>query len=254
MWGAWRSFSRLAPDARDLLFVWAGSIYAIATAVTVKAVHDDIGILVPAALLSAVGIASLHRFRTAAMSLLAGFVSLQLATLTLPEPMLGARVGTFGWAGVVTPFPRMEDWNIETALRSIGTGPARVAVISDHIFINGTVFQFYTMRDRLTLQVSPCWRLGAKEADHADLSQFEVVIAKSDLAWIRRKVDGCFTGPNGREEYAALLRRIDDHPTGFELRREVPLADGSSLLVFTAPGVVTVNSAGSPPVRIRGTL
>ena len=152
------------------------------------------------------------------------------AILTLPAPTLGARVGTFGWAGVVPPFPRTEDWKIEEVLHSLATRPARLAVVSDHLFINGTTLQFYALKDHLPLDVSPCWRLGV---DSAALSRYDVVIAKSDDAWVHPWFDGCFRGPAGREEYAALLRRLDDRSAGFVLTRSVPLPDGSSMLVFS---------------------
>jgi hypothetical protein len=116
----------------------------------------------------------------------------------------------------------------------VGTPSARVAVLSDHIFINGTVFQFYAQQDHRALLVSPCWRLGADDVSRVDLSRFDVVIAKSDLAWIRRKSDGCFKGPNGREEYRTLLERIDRPQGGFHVLTELPLPDGSSLRVFAA--------------------
>ena len=60
------------------------------------------------------------------------------------------------------------------------------------------------------------------------------MIAKSDDAWVHPSYDGCFKGPAGREEYAAVLRRLDDQSAGFALTRSVALPDGSSMLVFTA--------------------
>jgi hypothetical protein len=113
----------------------------------------------------------------------------------------------------------------------MATRPTRVAVVSDHLFVNGTVFQFYTMKDRLPLDVAMCWRLGEKASESVDLSGFDVVVAKSDGEWIRS--DGeCFPGPYGREEYAALLRRLQTPANGFQLVQQAPLPDGSSLLVF----------------------
>ena len=121
-------------------------------------------------------------------------------------------MGTFGWVDVVSPFPLAEDWKVEDTLHSLANRPARVAVVSDHIFINGTTLQFYALKDNLPLDVSPCWRSGV---DSAALRRYDVVIAKSDDAWVHPSYDGCFKGPAGREEYAALLRRLDDRSAGF---------------------------------------
>jgi 4-amino-4-deoxy-L-arabinose transferase-like glycosyltransferase len=232
LFGLWRVGFLVNAEWRNVLLVWMASIYAIQTAVSHKGIHDDIGILVPAALISAFGIASLARYRSLALGAVGCIITLQIAILTLPEPALGARVGTFGWAGVVTPYPRTEHWRVEDVLHGL-TPSARVAVVSDHMFINGTTLQYYAMKDHLPLQVQPCWRLNV-ESTHADFSAFDVIVAKSDDDWIKPKLDGCFKGPNGRSQYAALLRRLGDHSAGFHLSRGVGLPDGSTLLVFGA--------------------
>jgi hypothetical protein len=112
----------------------------------------------------------------------------------------------------------------------------RVAVVTDHVFINGTTVDFYRMRNNLPAEVTPCWRMGREGADPLDFSRFDVVLAKSDDAWITRAAGGCFIDPNGRDEYDAVLRRLADPSAGFALRQSIPLPDGSSLLVFGAQG------------------
>ena len=92
--------------------------------------------------------------RSAAVAVVSCFALLQLAILRFPST-LGARVGTFGWVGVVSPFPRAEDWKVEDVLHSLANRPARVAVVSDHIFINGTTLGFYALKDNLPLDVPP---------------------------------------------------------------------------------------------------
>ena len=196
IYGAFRFASHVTSEWRDLLLVWIGSIYVILTAFSHKGPHDSIGILVPAALISAIGIASLRRRRYAAVAVVSCFALLQVAVMTLPST-LGARVGTFGWVDVVSPFPLAEDWKVEDTLHSLANRPARVAVISDHIFINGTTLRFYALKDNLPLDVSPCWRSGV---DSAALRRYDVVIAKSDDAWVHPSYDGCFKGPAGRED------------------------------------------------------
>ena len=179
-------------------------LYVILTAVSHKGPHDSIGILVPAALISAIGIASLRRRRYAAVAVVSCFALLQVAVMTLPST-LGARVGTFGWVDVVSPFPLAEDWKVEDTLHSLANRPARVAVVSDHIFINGTTLRFYALKDNLPLDVSPCWRSGV---DSVALRRYDVVIAKSDDVWVHPSYDGCFKGPAGREE----VRRLTPSP------------------------------------------
>jgi 4-amino-4-deoxy-L-arabinose transferase-like glycosyltransferase len=234
LFGVWRFGSRIDPDWRNLLIVWFVSIYAIATSVVIKVPNDDIGILVPAALVSAIGLASIRRYTAVAVTVVCAFVALQLAVLTLPEPMLGARIGTFGWEGVITPFPRTEDWKIEDALRGVAAPNARVGILSDHMFVNGTTFQFFTLKDRLPLQTEPCWRLRVDAPSGPDLAPYQAIVAKSDDEWIKPKADGCFRGSDGRARYAELLRRLGDGSSGFALSRTLPLPDGSSLLVFSS--------------------
>ena len=152
--------------------------------------------------------------------------------LTLPAPTLGAHVGTFGWAGVEPPFPRTEDWKIEEVLHSLAARPH--AWRSSATISSSTVRPaVLAMKDHLPLDVSPCWSFGL---DDAALSRFNVVIAKSDAAWVHPRAEGCFRGPGGREEYFALLRRLEDQSAGFVLTRSVPLPDGSSMLVFSSAG------------------
>ena len=145
---------------------------------TFKATHNDIGILLPAAVISATGVASLGPGRHVAMATVACFVGLQIAVFTLPASSLAARTGTFGWAGDGYPgvhaCPRTEDWRVESVLRSVATRPVRVAVVSDHIFINGATVDFYRMRNDLPAEVTPCWRLG-REARSLGFSRFDMV-------------------------------------------------------------------------------
>jgi len=101
------------------------------------------------------------------------------------------------------------------------------------MFINGTVFQFYTLKDHLPLAVSPCWKLATDSVGLIDLSRLDLVIAKSDLAWVHPRGDGCFKGVNGREEYGALLHQLADE-SRFGVLGELALPDGSSLLMFRA--------------------
>ena len=238
LYGLARFGSRVSAEHRTFLIVWMGSIYLIHTLGTFKATHNDIGILLPAAVISATGVASLGPGRHVAMATVACFVGLQIAVFTLPASSLAARTGTFGWARDGYPgvhaCPRTEDWRVESVLRSVATRPVRVAVVSDHIFINGATVDFYRMRNGLPAEVTPCSRLGRGGTDPSDFSRFDVVLAKSDDAWVKRKAEGCFRGPNGREEYGEVIRRLEDPSAGFALMQSVPLPDGSSLLVFGA--------------------
>jgi hypothetical protein len=250
VYGLIRFGSHVSADHRTFLAVWMGSIYLIHTFGSFKAVHNDIGILVPAAVISAIGLASMRRGRGIAVAVVTCFVGLQTTVFTLPASSLAAHTGTFGWSGDGQPgvnaCPRSEDWPVESVLRSVANRPVRVAVVSDHILINGTTADFYRMRNHLPAEVTPCWRLRSGGADHSDFSRFDIVIAKSDDAWVKRKAEGCFRGPNGREEYRAVVRRLEDPSAGFVLMQSIPLPDGSSLLVFSTKRRDTPLAEGSP--------
>ncbi len=220
----------LRAEHRGLLLVWLASIYAICTLATFKAEHNDIGVLVPAALVSAIGVSSLSRWRTPAIAAVAGVACLQLAVFSLPAPLLAARVGTFGWRGAPTAFPRMDQWQVDRVLQTMADQPARIAVVSDHRFVNGTTAQFYASKNRLPLEITPCWALS--DPSSAALERFDFVIAKSDLGWVRRKSDGCFRGVTGQEDYAALLLALEQRSDVFTLAQSAALPDGSALLVY----------------------
>ena len=201
---------RMADDSRRLLLIWMVSIYASATLADFKAPHNDIGILIPAALISAAAVSHLARGRGLARAGVAALACVQLATFSLPAPVLASHVGTFGWSGASRAFPRTEDWRFEDVLVSLSARPARVVVLSDHPYVNGTTAQFYADQHRLPLHISPCWALPL--STDANFSAFDFVIAKSDAGWVRPKGDGCFLGPSGRAAYEAVLQSLRERP------------------------------------------
>jgi hypothetical protein len=219
----------MAAGPRNLLLFWIASIYAVATIPSWKAEHNDIGILIPVALLSAAGITSLERLRGGVIAAVSIFGALQLATFSLPHDALAAHVGTFGYEGAARAFPRHEWWPIEQALRGV-PGPARVAVVSDHPFVNGTTAEFYARADRLPLALTPCWMVSRTAP--LNLTPFDAVVAKSSADWVRPKGDGCFVGPTGVAQYESVLAGLSSPGSHFSLASSSPLPDGSSLLVF----------------------
>lgn len=216
-------------EYRAFLLVWIVSIYAIATIPTFKAERNNIGILIPTALVSAIGLASLPRYRTAAIAAVVAFSGVQLATFSLPRPMLADRVGTFGWSGADRSYPRHELWPLEQAVDSLGRRPARVAVVSDHPFVNGTTAEFYARAARLPIDVTPCWMVS--RTPPLDLTPFDIVLAKSNADWVRPKGDGCFVGPTGAADYQGVVGDLQTSGA-FSLDATSTLPDGSSLLVF----------------------
>jgi hypothetical protein len=211
------------------LLVWAFSIYLIHTFATHKNNYQDIGILLPVGIISAIAISTLRQWKKAIVTLVLLFGFLQFATLSLPEPWLAKRLGKFEWAGHYhVSFPRSEDWKIEDALRSLGDQTAKVAVISDHGVINGTTIRFYVSSLRLPLVPFPCHEL---VGERKDLRTFDFVITKSDTDWLPRGPKGaaCF---GGVADYLVFLKQLEDKNGNFSIFSRTPLPDGSEMLIY----------------------
>ncbi len=224
----------LTKDHSAFLLVWLASIFVIYTANGAKGNSRDIGILLPVAVISAVGIVEVHRRRIVAVAFTC-FVALHVAMLSLPGRWFASGIGTFSLGeGSVELAPRAEDWRVEDVMIDVADHPVRIAVVADHIFINATTFDFYRLKDKLPAQLTPCWRLNGEGNDPAALRGFDLVIAKSDNSWIKPKPDGCFREADGPGTYAEIVEELRGGSSGFSLIRTVPLPDASSLLVFQA--------------------
>ena len=100
---------------------------------------------------------------------------------------MASKVGKFEWAGHYAMLPKKEDWRIEEALVALGDHQTEVVVLSDHIFINGTTFEFYAMSRHLPLAITPCCQA---VWERKGLSSYDVTVAKSDADWIPRGAQG----------------------------------------------------------------
>lgn len=217
-------------DCRKAMFLvtWVLSIYLIHTLARFKVFSQDVGILLPISIISAIGLSSLGRWRRPAIAATLAMGIFQFATLSLPEGLLANKMGKFEWAGHYAMLPKKEDWRIEEALVALHDHQTKVVVLSDHIFINGTTFEFYTKRRHLPLAITPCWQA---VWERKDLSSYDVIVAKSDTDWIPRGAQGdyCFGSP---EPYIALLKNIEGGNTNFELFKKYLLPDGTEMLIY----------------------
>jgi hypothetical protein len=134
---------RVPPTDAGLLLWWTLGLYVIASLSPYKGTGQDIGILVPVSLISAIGLAGLSRKRTLASAAAIAFGVVQLVVLSFPRETLAARLGDFRWAGSYQDFPVQDDWKIEEALQWLGRDVRTVAVLSDDARINGNTLEFY---------------------------------------------------------------------------------------------------------------
>src|SRR5690606_20195438 len=98
---------------------WTAGIYAVCTLQTFKHVHNDMGIVIPVAVISGIGLATLGRWEPIVGGATIVFALVQLATFTLPEPVLIGRLGTLGWGLAEMNVARPEHWPIEDVLLSL---------------------------------------------------------------------------------------------------------------------------------------
>jgi hypothetical protein len=157
------------------LISWVIGLYVIATLAPYKGTGQDIALLIPVSVISAIGLAGLTRFRRAASTVVIAFAVIQAMALSLPESVLAARIGRFRWAGSYQAFPAAGDWQIRTALRSLGSDPLVIRVLSDDIHVNGITLHYYVRSEQLPFEVVE--RYGAPTSQ---LQAADVVIAKSD--------------------------------------------------------------------------
>ncbi len=244
---------RLVPKDAGFLLAWLIGLYVLATLAPYKGTGQDIGILVPISVISAVALAGLTGFRKTACSATLVFAAVQFVVLSLPFPVLGERIGAFQWAVHYQRFPSGEDWQIEKALMSLGRHPLTIAVMSDHMFINGNTVEYYARSLGLLLRVrGRYWGPNVER-----LLESDAILAKSD--WVPsgptrgmtlRGVDTSSVGviyTTGRcdfrdkpnEPLTNLLSMRDrelearsERLRNRRLSRKFPLPDGSELLVY----------------------
>ena len=247
----------VAPAYFGFLLSWVLGIYVIATLAPYKGTGQDIGIFIPVSVISAVGLAGLTRFRAAVCTAVLVFAAAQTVVMSVPYPVLGARIGTFRWAGSYQHFPAPDDWQIETALMSLGTRPLTVGTVSDYMYLNGITLQYYVRKARLPFRV-----IGRYGATVNELLDADVIMAKSDWSLATstattrgRSLEGVSTDSLGvMYTRGQLVTERPDEPltnrlsqrdrelqdvTDASLRsrhpyvQAFPLPDGSQLLVYS---------------------
>ncbi len=232
--GFWRTAQSLKPSHFWFLSIWGLSIYVILSLQTLK--HDlmIMGVLFPVCIVSAIGISNLSRWKTAVGSLVLIFGISQFITLSLPEDWLAARIGKagrFSWAGRYAIFPAKEDWKIREALSRIveENAHAKIGVVSDHMFINGTTIKLYAELMGVPSEVTFCHSI--YRSKKRDIRSFEYIIAKSDIEWVPRDVPGdyCITS---RDQYRIVLNQLEAGSLNFELFAKYPLPDATEMLVY----------------------
>lgn len=216
-----------------LLLVWGVSIYVVQTVVPHKRPGQDIGILLPARLISASGISSLGRWRKLGVVLIGSVGVLQFLVFTLPDAFVRHQLGKVGWVYGSVAWPRgarppkREDWKIEQALRSLAENSLKVGVLSDHASINGQTFNYYVREFDLPFQVLKCRDHSADFLEN--LRTYDFVVVKSD--WV--PTSGLRGNPFLPEDVdLRLVKHFHDHIEEFGIFRSFPLPDGSDLLVY----------------------
>jgi len=239
------------------LLSWILGLYAIATLPPYKGTGQDIGIFIPIAVISAIGLVELRRFRMAACAAVLTFAAVQAATLSLPASTLAARIGDFRWAGSYQWFPADGNWQFVNALRSIGTQPLTVRIMSDDLYVNGLAVTYFVRRERLPFKVIERYGTPASQVPDAD-----VVFAKSNWSLQlshgttrARSLEGINTASLG-VMYTRGTCEVErpDEPLANKLRardadlqsvtddvlqqshpyvRRFPLPDGSDLVVYS---------------------
>jgi len=228
LYGLYRLTRSVNSQNAWFLWIWALSIYLIHTSSRLKTGTQVIAILFPVAIISAIGILSITRWKRTVVTLVLLFGFFQFATLSIPENWLADKVGQFKWAGHYASFPKKQDWKIEDALGSIGDQRATVAVMSDHRFINPVTIRYYVFVLRLPLMTTPCHTIVRKGKD---LRSYDFVIAKSDTGWIPRGAQGDYCLGNA-DDYVQILKQLDDKSQNFNIFRRFPLPDGTEMLIY----------------------
>jgi hypothetical protein len=180
--------------------------------------------------------------KVASIGLVLVFGLIQFITLSFPEEWVADKIGRFNWAGHYAMLPKKEDWKIEEALKAIANEDpkAKIGVLSDHIYINGTTLKFYASNFQLPLEVTYCHSIFKGKMSPRS---FDFVIAKSDTNWIPRDLPGDYCTANV-DAYRILLAQLEDMSIGFEVFKKISLPDATEMLIYRRSPLSTGDSKG----------
>jgi hypothetical protein len=216
-----------AVNRRDAttVYAWLAGLYVLLVFFPPGRGWDALGLLVPLASASAVGLGALTKFRRTAVAVVAAFALVQFAALTLPEPMVARPLGGFRWAGdydFARP-PSRDDWSVEEALRAIAAekDKATVGLLCDHPVINAQTFGCVARRLGLSLRLVDCRE--QLEDFRENLGSYDLVVDKP--GWRPPVGAGAFRWEEAR-------RHFDENRAGFRGIRSFNLPDGSSMILY----------------------
>jgi hypothetical protein len=221
-----------APESAWFFVAMLLGIYIIHCLVPHKTIRQDVGILVPVSVVSAVGLVSLSGLsRRLAVAAAMSFAVVQFCWFTTP---VLASAGSAGpeWVYQYPEFdcgarpPSKEDWRIEQVLKLLGDEPSRVGVLCDHVTINGRTLEYYA----LTMGHASTMIQVRSRVDnfHSRLNKYDYVITKSD--WDPSYIEAL--GPPWGEADLAVLERFEDGLDSFMVVESLELPDGSELHIY----------------------
>lgn len=225
-----------------LLLAWLVGLYVIFTLVPQKTPRQSIGLLLPVALISAIGLSTLPRYRRSAIAIVLFYGVFQFTALSLPGYVLAGRMGQLAWAGHFryAQTPNAADWQIDETLQALGRDVHKIGVISDHRFVNGQTLAYFNAAMGLGLEIVKC------RDEHRDfldnLASYDIVISKSDWVPIKHRVNPkvCV------DTNASLMSHFEDNIDRFELERSNALPDGSEMLVYRQRRSAPIARTGTP--------
>jgi len=218
------------------------SIYVIHTFFPHKRARQDIAILLPVCIISAIGIIDMGRIRKLAVYLLLLCGIFQFLLLSLPENIFAAKLGLRNGYLLISKSlyvksPKKEDWRVAETLQSLGNQRARVGFLCDTEEINGLAFQTYAIKAELPFTIDRFSDVSFYSAAR-DLSflktmykDYDFVITLSDWAPFKRFL-GEFIPLDDREQ--AMVNQFNDHveKNHFTLFKSFHLPDSSDVLVY----------------------
>ena len=212
----------------SLLLVWLVGLYVMLTLVPQKTLRQSIGLLLPAAVISAFGLLALPKYRRAAIATVVTFGVVQFAALSLPGDVLADKLGGLAWAGHFrfTQPANHADWHLEETLRAMDAEVHKIGVICDHPSVNGQTLAYVTAVQGLDQAVIKCRDHYLDFLEHLD--SYDAVVTRSD--WVPQRNS---TNPKVRADTDAILvEHFTANHDRFELDRRTALPDGSELLVY----------------------
>lgn len=223
----------VSKEYKVFLLIWLISIYLFIALFPEKEIRRDLGILLPICIISAIGLSDLKKFKKLIIGTIVVCGVLQFLVSTLPrrgylfdDKYTRYKYTRSWWGGhYYYTFPAgTEDWKMEETLKSLGSQPLKIGIISNDRSINSLTIGYYAQKLHLPFKVIQCCQISDFMED---LHTYDYMIKKSDWTPPSR-----WLGTKLYKDIETSTNHFQKNIQKFTFSRKVPLPDGSDMLIY----------------------